>query len=58
MQPSVRRVKIIELLNLRRRDTMQNLADEFGVSWDTIQRDITILEQEYPLEICLCAIKK
>ena len=51
MQPSVRRVKIIELLNLRRRDTMQNLADEFGVSWDTIQRDITILEQEYPLEI-------
>ena len=30
---------------------MQNLADEFGVSWDTIQRDITILEQEYPLEI-------
>lgn len=30
---------------------MQNLADEFGVSWDTIQRDITILEQEYPLQI-------
>ena len=51
MQPSVRRAKIIELLNLRRRDTMQNLADEFGVSWDTIQRDITILELEYPLEI-------
>lgn len=51
MQPSVRRAKIIELLNLRRRDTMQNLADEFGVSWDTIQRDITILEQEYPIKI-------
>lgn len=51
MQPSIRRAKIIELLNLRRRETMQNLADEFGVSWDTIQRDITILEQEYPLKI-------
>lgn len=51
MQPNVRRAKIIELLNLRRRETMQNLADEFGVSWDTIQRDITILEQEYPLKI-------
>lgn len=30
---------------------MQNLADEFGVSWDTIQRDIMILEQDYPLVI-------
>lgn len=30
---------------------MQNLADEFGVSWDTIQRDITMLEQDYPLII-------
>lgn len=51
MQPNERRRKIIELLSLRRKDTMQNLADEFGVSWDTIQRDITILEQDYPLII-------
>lgn len=36
MQPNERRRKIIELLSLRRKDTMQNLADEFGVSWDTI----------------------
>lgn len=49
MQPALRREKIIALLSLRRRDTMQNLADELGVSWDTIQRDIWILEEQYPL---------
>lgn len=49
MQPSIRRAKILELLNLRRFDTMQNLADEFGVSWKTIQHDIKILETDYPL---------
>lgn len=28
---------------------MKNLAEEFGVSWHTIYRDIQILTEEYPL---------
>ena len=32
MQPNERRRRIIEILNLRRQDTMQNLANEFGVA--------------------------
>ena len=49
-QPSsVRWARTIELLNLRRRNTMQNPDDEFGVSWDMIQRDRTIREQESPV---------
>lgn len=28
---------------------MKNLAEEFGVSWHTIYRDIQILSEEYPL---------
>ncbi|MGN0652122.1 MAG: HTH domain-containing protein [Gemmiger sp.] len=49
MRPNERRRKIIEILNLRRHDTMQNLAQEFGVSRLTIYRDILTLEEEYPL---------
>ena len=49
MQPNERRRKIIEILNLRRHDTMQNLANEFGVSRLTIYRDLLILEEDYPL---------
>lgn len=48
MQPNERRRKIIEILNLRRHDTMQNLANEFGVSRLTIYRDLLILEEDYP----------
>lgn len=48
MRPNERRRKIIEILNLRH-DTMQNLAQEFGVSRLTIYRDILMLEEEYPL---------
>ena len=46
MQPNERRRRIIEILNLRRQDTMQNLANEFGVSRLTIYR---VLEESYPL---------
>lgn len=49
MRPNERRRKIIEILNLRRHDTMRNLAQEFGVSRLTIYRDILILEEEYPV---------
>lgn len=48
MQPNERRRKIIDILNLRRHDTMQNLANEFGVSRLTIYRDLLILEEDYP----------
>ena len=49
MQPNERRRRIIEILNLRRQDTMQNLANEFGVSRLTIYRDLLVLEDSYPL---------
>lgn len=49
MQPNERRRKIIDSLSFRRHDTMQHLADEFGVSWDTIHKDIQLLSEEYPL---------
>ena len=39
MRPNERRRKILELLNLRRNDTMQHLAEEFGVTRMTIYRD-------------------
>lgn len=49
MQPNERRRKIIERISFRRYATMKNLAEEFGVSWHTIYRDIQILSEEYPL---------
>ena len=49
MQPNERRRRIIEILNLRRQDTMQNLANEFGVSRLTIYRDLLVLEESYRL---------
>lgn len=49
MQPNERRKRIIESLSFRRHDTMGNLAYEFGVSRDTIKRDIITLQEEYPI---------
>lgn len=49
MGPNERRRRIIECLSFRRKDTMKNLAQEFGVSWLTIHRDIQQLSEEYPL---------
>ena len=46
MRPNERRNKIIERLSFRREDTMGNLAEEFGVSWHTIYRDVQQLEEE------------
>lgn len=45
-----RRQRILELLCQRRKDTMQNLAAELGVSERTIRRDVEILTRSYPLE--------
>lgn len=45
-----RRQQILELLCQRRKNTMQNLAAELGVSERTIRRDVEILTRSYPLE--------
>lgn len=42
-----RRQQILELLCQRRKDTMQNLAAELGVSERTIRRDVEILTRSY-----------
>lgn len=49
MRPNERQKRIIELLSFRRHDTMGNFANEFGVSRDTIKRDIVTLQEEYPI---------
>ena len=51
MEPNERRRKIIEIISPRRYDTLRNLACEFGVSWQTIFRDMQVLTEEYPLII-------
>lgn len=50
MGANERRNEIMEVLCRRRRDTMQNLATEFGVSIRTIRNDIDVLSLSYPLE--------
>ena len=50
MEAVERRQQILELLCQRRKDTMQNLAAELGVSERTIRRDVEILTRSYPLE--------
>lgn len=51
MRPDERRQLMMEHLNCIRHDTYQHLADEFGVSWLTVYRDMKYLEVEYPLKI-------
>lgn len=46
---SKRQEKILEILSIRRFDTIANLADEFGVSRYTIMRDIRILIEYSPI---------
>ena len=50
MSPTERRKRLIEVLCLRRQDTYDNLAREFGVSKMTIRRDVAILMCSYPIE--------
>lgn len=49
MNVNERRWQIIDRLNHRREDTIQNLAEEFSVSYDSIQRDIRFLEGYFPI---------
>ncbi|ERJ95690.1 HTH domain protein [Selenomonas sp. oral taxon 892 str. F0426] len=43
-----RRAAILDVLHQRKYDTMRNLAHEFGVSRQTIQKDITALSLDHP----------
>ncbi len=45
-----RREAILDALCVRRQDTYENLAQEFGVSYSTIRRDIEVLACSYPIE--------
>lgn len=45
-----RREAILDALCVRRHDTYQNLAEEFGVSYNTIRTDIEVLACSYPIE--------
>ena len=42
---SKRQNKILEILSVRRFDTIANLCDEFGVSRYTIMRDVRVLSE-------------
>jgi predicted DNA-binding transcriptional regulator YafY len=44
-----RRKEILSVLNIRRQDTVSNLAFEFCVSVRTILRDIELLCIDYPI---------
>ena len=50
MGTSERRNEIIRLLVCRRKTTIRELSDEFGVSEHTIQRDIGNLVLEHPIK--------
>lgn len=47
METYERRTQIWEKLRVRRKDTIANLANEFGVSKQTIRRDIDALSREH-----------
>lgn len=49
MTASERRNAILEVLCLRRFDTVENLAFEFGVTGRTIRNDILMLTLQYPI---------
>ena len=51
MDPNERRMAIIRVLCVRRKETIKNLAAEFGVSERTVRYDIERLSQIFPLII-------
>lgn len=50
MSATERRQLLLEVLCLRRRDTYDNLANEFSVSKETIRHDVLVLMCSYPIE--------
>ena len=49
MTAAERRQAILEVLSLRRHETRENLAQEFGVSKRTIEYDVLELSLSYPV---------
>lgn len=49
MGTAERRAEIMKILCRRRRESIRNLAAEFGVSSRTIQRDVDILSRSEPI---------
>ena len=49
MNTADRRTEIINILIIRRRTTARELADEFGITTRTIQKDIQALSPGYPI---------
>ena len=49
MTSNERRNALLEILSMRRFETLENLAFEFGVSKRTIRYDIEILSLTYPI---------
>jgi len=45
-----RRVEIMRILTVRRRETMRRLAEELGVTTRTIRSDILALTADHPLD--------
>lgn len=50
MTASERRLAIMEVLSLRKKETCENLAFEFGVSIRTIYYDLDALTPYYPIQ--------
>ena len=50
LRPNERREAILAVLCKRRQETIDNLAQEFGVSRRTIRYDIEELSCDYPIE--------
>lgn len=51
MQSAIeRRQRIVEILNMRRSERLDNLAYELNVSKMTIRRDIEVLSCSYPID--------
>ena len=49
MGTAERRAEIMRILCRRRHETISNLAEEFGVSTRTIQRDVEVLSITEPI---------
>ena len=51
MQSAIeRRQRIVEILNMRKSERLENLANELNVSKMTIRRDIEVLSCSYPID--------
>lgn len=55
LKANERRQKILEILCVRRQETMENLAQEFNVTIRTIRNDIEELTLAHPIELSCVA---